>query len=406
MTNFDLSGEPFLPIVGQTGTDTNTGSTATVAFIERSFATARFYLKNKSGTWAKGSDFGEASNLTFVENDSTVRTVGPINSTHLEDSVSGPLIVVDKGTNIPIPTTDFLQDLEYWIYSSNTLEGVLDTNNPPSPLNLDWTRTYNIPLDINGTSSNISNEGTVAIYERRGSQFQPINYYTVPNSANGRRLGHQLKFRQIDTNTYKLFVHAQGDKTETNEGRIYIFDKNATDDWALGIENKYRGFFKNTLSYFIGDLVRVGDTIYEATTNLVPGNFVVSQWTAKTEGVDLLGYVPNDTSFSLKDSVLEQNLLEEFGEDFDLSKDGSVMIASARYMNTNDSSIPNRKIVVYRKNLNHYEYSQILEPFNLIEEYASSIAISNDGKKVAVGAPYNSDEVSACLLYTSPSPRD
>ena len=395
LTNFDLSGEPFLPIVGQTVTDTNTGSTATVAFIERSFATARFYLKNKSGTWAKGSDFGEASNLTFVENDSTVRTVGPINSTHMEDSVSGPLIVVDKGTNIPIPTTDFLQDLEYWIYSSNTLEGVLDTNNPPSPLNLDWTRTYNIPLDINGTSSNISNEGTVAIYERRGSQFQPINYYTVPNSANGRRLGHQLKFRQIDTNTYKLFVHAQGDKTETNEGRIYIFDKNDTDDWALGIENKYRGFFKNTLSYFIGDLVRVGDTIYEATTNLVPGNFVVSQWTAKTEGVDLLGYVPNDTSFSLKDSVLEQNLLEEFGEDFDLSKDGSVMIASARYMNTNDSSIPNRKIVVYRKNLNHYEYSQILEPFNLIEEYASSIAISNDGKKVAVGAPYNSDEVSA-----------
>ena len=104
----------------------------------------------------------------------------------------------------------------------------------------------------------------------------------------------------------------------TKGHKIYIFDKNATDDWALGIENKYRGFWKNNLSYFIGDLVRLGDTIYEANTNLVPGNFVVSQWTAKTEGVDLLGYVPNDTNFSLKDSVLEQNLLEEFGEDFDL----------------------------------------------------------------------------------------
>ena len=45
LTNFDLNGDPFLPLVGQTVTDTTTGSTATVAFIERSFATARFYLK-------------------------------------------------------------------------------------------------------------------------------------------------------------------------------------------------------------------------------------------------------------------------------------------------------------------------------------------------------------------------
>ena len=396
LTNFDLAGNPFLPVVGQTITDTTTGSTATVAFIERGFATARFYIKNKSGTWSKGSQFGESSNVTFIENDSTVRTVGPINNTHHENNISGPLLVIDKGSNIAIPSgNSYLQDLEYWIYSQNTLEGVLDTSNPPSPINLDWTRVYNVPLDLTGNSSTVTNEGAIAIYQKAGSQFQLINYYTVPNSATDRRLGHQLKFRQTGTDSYKLYVHAKGNSSETNEGRIYIFDKNATDNWALGIENKYRGLFKNTLSYFIGDLVRVGDIIYEANTNLVPNVFLASQWTAKTEGVDLLGYVPNDTSFSLKDSVLEQNFLEEFGENFDLSKDGSVMIASARYVNVNDSSIPNRKIVVYRKNGNHYEYSQILEPFDLTEEYATTIAISNDGKKIAVGAPLNSNEVNA-----------
>ena len=396
LTNFDLQGNPFLPTVGQTITDTTTGSTATVAYIQRGFATARFYIKNKSGVWSKGSDFNESSNVTFIENDSTVRTVGPINNTHHEDSISGSLLVINKGTNIPIPSgNNYLQDLEYWLYTQNTLEGVLDTNNPPGPLNLDWIRVYNVPLDLSGTISNVENEGAIAIYEKAGSQFNLYNYYTVPNSATGRRLGHQLKFRQIDADTYKLFVHAKGNSTEANEGRIYIFDKNLNDDWALGIENKYRGFFKNTATYFTEDLVRVGDTIYEANTNLTPNSFLASQWTAKTEGVDLLGYVPNDTNFALKDSVLEQNFLEEFGESFDLSKDGSVMIASARYLNASDSSIPNRKIVVYRKNGNHYEYSQLLEAFNLTEEYASSIAISNDGKKIAVGAPTNSDKIIA-----------
>ena len=102
LTNFDLQGNPFLPTVGQTITDTTTGSTATVAYIQRGFATARFYIKNKNGVWSKGGDFNEDSNVTFVENDSTVRTVGPINNTHHEDSISGPLLVINKGTNIPI----------------------------------------------------------------------------------------------------------------------------------------------------------------------------------------------------------------------------------------------------------------------------------------------------------------
>lgn len=394
LTNFDLNGDPFLPIVGAPVTDTATGSTATVAYIERGFATARFYLKNKSGTWAKGSEFGEASTVTYVENDSTVRTVGPVNNTHLENSISGGLIVFDTGTNIAIPSgNSYLQDLEYWLYSRNTIEGVVDSSNPPGPINLDWQRVYNVPLALTGTSSGVSNEGAIGIYEKRGSEFSLVNYYTVPNSATGRKLGHKIKFRKLDGDTYKLYVHAKGDGTETNEGRIYIFDKNSTDDWALGNENKYRGYFKNSASYFQGDLVRVGDNVYEADTNLVPGAFNVSQWTVRTEGINLLGYLPNDTNFSLDaDSVLEQKFLEEFGEDFDVSTDGSVIVATARYLNTNDSSIPNRKVVVYRKNGNNYEYSQLLEALSLTEDYASSIAVSNDGKKIAVGSPLNSVE--------------
>ena len=392
LTNFDLSGNPFLPTVGATITDTATGSTAEVAFIERSFATARFYIKNRNGTWSKGNDFSQPSDVTFVENDSTIRTVGPINNVHHENTISGPLLVIDKSTNIAIPTTKFIQDDEYWIYEPVTRLGIVDANNPPGPLNLDWIRTYNIPLASLGQTSGYTNEGAFSIYEKKGSTFVRINVFTVPNAMDGRRLGNQIKFRQIDADTYKLFVHAKGNETETNEGRIYIFDKNATDDWALGNDNKYRGLYQTNASYFTGDMVRVGDAIYEAQTNLTPGAFVQSQWTEKTSGVDLLGYLPNDTAFSMTDSVLEQKFLEEFAEDFDLSTDGSVLIATARYLNTNDSSIPNRKIVVYRKNGNHYQYSQTLEPFDTVEDYGATISISNDGKKIAVGAPLNNEK--------------
>ena len=214
LTNFDLTGNPFLPTVGSIITDTTTGSTAEVAFIERSFATARFYIKNRNGTWSKGNDFSQPSDVTFVENDSTIRTVGPINNVHHENSISGPLLVIDKSTNIAIPTTKFIQDNEYWIYEPVTRLGIVDANNPPGPLNLDWIRTYNIPLATLGQTSGYTNEGAFSIYEKKGSTFVRINVFTVPNAMDGRRLGNQIKFRQTDADTYKLFVHAKGNETE------------------------------------------------------------------------------------------------------------------------------------------------------------------------------------------------
>ena len=166
-----------------------------------------------------------------------------------------------------------LQDLEYWVYKQYTIEGVEDQATPPGPINLDWNRTYNIPLATGGTGSGLDRQGAFAIYEKRGSQFQFKNYYTVANSMNGRRLGHKIKFIKTAADTYKLFVLAKGDGTETNEGRIYIFDKDANNDFVIASENKFRGFHNLTSTYFEGDIVRFGNTIYEAKTNLVPGPF-------------------------------------------------------------------------------------------------------------------------------------
>ena len=392
LTNADINGDPFLPNVGDTVTETATGSQAEVAFIERDFATAKVYLKNRNGIWPLGSQYSEPTDLTYVEQGSTVRTTGPINSSHFENTRSGPLLVIDKQSNIPAPTptgTNLLLDLEYWVYKQYAIDGVEDELSPPGPINLNWNRTYNIPLATGGTGSGIDRQGAFAIYEKRGSQYQFKNYYTVANSRSGRRLGQKIKFIKTGLDSYKLFVSAKGDGTELNEGRIYIFDKDVNNDFVLASENKFRGFHNTTSTYFEGDLVRFGSTIYEAKTNLIPGPFDLAGWTVKDQGLDLLGYVPNDTNFSLTESTLEQKFLEEFAGDFDVSSDANVMIATARYLNADDSSIPNRKVVVYRKNGNHYEYSQLLETDDITENFANTIAVSEDGKKIAVGAPNN-----------------
>ena len=391
LTNFDLQGNPFIPSIGQELIDSATGETAEIAWVERSFATAKIFLKNKSGEWSYGSDFGQNSNAQFIENDSTLRTIGPINSCHLQNSISGDIIVIDKQQNIQIPTQTYLNDLEYWNYNEISIDGIISSAEFPSSLNLDWQRVYNIPLVSSGYVSGKDNEGTFAIYEKKGNSFQLLNYFTVPSSIENLHLGSKIKFVQKDATSYRLFVLAQGDKTEVNQGRIYFFDKNATEDWSLGIEPNFRGNHSANSTYFEGEYVRFGNTVYQANTNLIPQVFDIQYWTEVNIGVDLLGYIPNDTNFSLNESTLEQLYLEEIGEEFDTSSTGNVLITTARYLNPDDSSIPNRKVVVYKLINDQYVYSQLLEPSDLEENFGNTIAVSEDGKKIAVGAPLNSE---------------
>ena len=390
LTNFNLQGDPFIPLVGNTITDSTSGESAEIVYIKRDFGVVRIFFKNKTGTMSVGSDYGVNSNATFVENDSTLRTIGPINAIHHENSISGPLIVIDKQTNIPIPTTNTLQALEYFLYQSATVSGIFELATPPSALNLDWTRTYNLPLSPEGTESGFTNEGAFAVYEKKGLTYQLLSYYTLPKSENNRRLGNQLKFSQTGEN-YRLYIHAKGDGTEVNNGKIFFVDKTPTENWTIGSEPLYRGLHRSSASYVQGEYVKFGEAVYESKSNIVPGVFNPLLWEQVNSGIDLLGYVPNDTNFSITESTVDQQYLEEVGESFDVSTDGSVLITTARYLNTQDSAVPNTKVVIYRKFEDQYVYSQILEPSDLTEHFGEDIAISADGKKIAIGASFNSD---------------
>ena len=238
--------------------------------------------------------------------------------------------------------------------------------------------------------SGFTNEGAFAVYEKKGLTYQLLSYYTLPKSENNRRLGNQLKFSQTGEN-YRLYIHAKGDGTEVNNGKIFFVDKTPTENWTIGSEPLYRGLHRSSASYVQGEYVKFGEAVYESKSNIVPGVFNPLLWEQVNSGIDLLGYVPNDTNFSITESTVDQQYLEEVGESFDVSTDGSVLITTARYLNTQDSAVPNTKVVIYRKFEDQYVYSQILEPSDLTEHFGEDIAISADGKKIAIGASFNSD---------------
>ena len=78
----------------------------------------------------KGGNYGEPNRFNVCRTRiSQLEQQDPQTTAHFENSISGPLVVIDKQANtaIPHPTgTNTLQDLEYWIYKQYTIEGVED----------------------------------------------------------------------------------------------------------------------------------------------------------------------------------------------------------------------------------------------------------------------------------------
>lgn len=406
----NLNGVPIEPKVGIIVQDVSNLGTGEVAFYQK-FDTinARVYLKNVSGDWAAGNLFGENREIQFLADGSGdtlydpaagFRVFGQIQSRSLplESQGIGKMIVLDKGANILLskseednPSDEYytILDGEYWFYNEGEVAGIPRPANIPSEQNNDWRQIYNVPASISGTPSGLTNEGMYHIYERRGvGQFIKINSYIVPERSNNLKLGSKFKFGKIN-DLYRLFVEAEGNSNVSSPGRIYFISNGLFNGyqygWEFNKDKQYTGEFNSSRTYFENDIVFYESNLYQALTNIAPGEFNVLDWQAIVEPREYIGYVPNDTGLILNDfDVLDQNSLIKFSRDFDVSRDGEIFVVSVEYDNTK----PN-VLVIYRNINGLYYKSQVIEaPSNTID-YGTSVSISSDGKLIAVGAPYN-----------------
>jgi len=408
LTKFDAGGNPFEPKVGLIVRDRTREGEAEVAYVQKNGLNVNIFVKNVTGVWSVGDDFGQNAEIEFVgvPSDPDViyqvdRIMGQIQFTGLgyDPANIGGLLVLEAPNDIAVPNVPVLTDVECWFYNESNILGIPRPANAPSPVNNEWTQVFKISADSTGTPSGLTNEGMYSLYQRSvPGNYALVGSYTVPEKQANFFLGSQIKITKFD-DLYRAFIHAKGEQTEFSPGRIYLL-KNGLEnsysyDWEYAKNKKFKGAFNESLNYYTGDIVYLSDpdgTLYTAKTNIAAGTFDIRDWTSTNDIVDYVGYIPNNTGLSVvTDStvlpiVLNQSNMYDFGSDYDISKNGDVLVVSALY--NNDEA---NRVVVYRSNNGFFERRQeILAPTNT-SGFAQSISISDDGMLIAIGEPYDND---------------
>jgi len=409
----NLGGIPIEPKVGLTVRDVTNLGTAEVMFYQR-FDTnnGRIYVKNVTGNWAVGNLFGENREIEFLADGSGDALYDPISGSRvfgqieqrafpLDEANIGKLVVFDNSATINVQDVDAdvttkedtILDNEYWFYREETVLGIARPANIPTIANNDWELIYNIPASIDGVQSGLTKEGMFSIYERKGiGAFVKLNSFTVTERGNNQYLGSELKVSN-NNEFYRLIVKQTGDGTNTNPGRLYMFNNgefNGIDyGWESARDKNYRGPFDDTTLYYPQEIVYYNNKLYQAEILNGPGTFDVRDWNELDQNVNYLGFIPNRSANIVTDAdqIIEDENLLEFARAYDISKDGEVIVITTTYNENAENTVE-----IYR-NINglFYRDQTILSPSKLTQ-YGSNIALSNDGKLIAVGAPYNDDE--------------
>ena len=411
-TKFDSLGNPSNPIVLGGGDtlrvrDLGTGAEADVVFYIRNSFDGVIFVKNTTGTFSLGNNFGDNVEIEFIGDAGLQipsyqadRVFGQIDAVGFEYAPFGigKFLVFQADNNIALPSTNILLESEYWFYEEGEVSGIPRQPTLPGPDSNSWEEVYSIPVDQNA-ERNLSTrlyEGMFSVWERKPSGvYDPVGYYINEYRADNQYLGTTVKGAQ-NNDLYRLFVYAS---QQGNNGRIYQYKKgtenNITFDWDTAKNKKFKGEFSPTRVYKENDIVYLGGQLLTALTNLPAGTFNSINWTSSDDLVDYIGYLPNDTTLSvINDStdgstVLDQTALGVFGKSIDVSNNGEVLITSVTY----DADKPNG-IVVYRINNGFFEFDQLIEAPNKTMGFADSISISDDGMSIAIGAPYD-DEINA-----------
>ena len=393
---------PFELVIGDTVRDSVTGAEAEVAFYKRQFNDVRIYVKNVTGTWSVGDNFGTTANILRIR--ANARPIGEIKQVSIAGSLVGKIIVIEEDSNFANVAQSQLTNFEYFFYDVDTLQGIPRDPNIPSSNNNDWNLVNNLIVkDGPGTTvSGLTEEGMFTVYDISNTgQYQVYNSYTVPERQNYKRLGDEISFSK-DGGIYRISVASNGNNTSNNAGSIH-FIKHGTDtdantfDFNLDINPLFRGEFDSQTFYKQNEIVEYLGKPYQALRNIASGSaFIQADWTALDIGISHVGYIPNTplNAFVGEETFDPEFGIRDFAKSFDQTPDGSVMIVSSRIQG-NDST-GERVVNVYRQLPGgQYILSQSIEaPYvdlstGNLSGFGDAVSISTDGEMIAISETFN-----------------
>ena len=395
-TNFDLSGNPYIPQENQIIIDDTTGATAKVTYLQEQLLTCRVYVKDRTGTFSFGFNNSATSTISIKDaiSPGVNRLSGRLDHADMDSSIAGKMVIVKNtdSTQLPVTSSTFQNELEVHFYSSSTVSGIARTPNYPSPLNKDWKQKYNVPAHTEGDASSYTNEGIFLTYDKTPNGEYSLNHgYISEHNDNNKYLGKKVEFA-TNNKLHYLYVSTQDANTVGEAGRVYFFNHGEdasgnTFDYAIGKDKNYKGVFSASTIYFENDIVLYQQSFYQSKTNLSAGAFVPGVWTQLSSHIDYVGYIPNDVGLVVDGEIIvDQATLKNFAKTFTSNKDGNVLAVVAEFTDSDP------KVLIYRINQGHYEFSQAIVTPTPGIGFGTAVAVSDDGTMVAIGAPLQ-DEV-------------
>tara|TARA_Y100001978_G_scaffold32145_1_gene27920 strand:- start:26069 stop:39172 length:13104 start_codon:yes stop_codon:yes gene_type:complete len=396
-TNFDNNGNPFIPQIGDIIIDQSTNATAEVVYLQEQLLDCRLYVKARNGSFKFGNQHSDTSTIAIKDGVSAGvdRLSGRLDNANMSGSIAGKLVVVRNtdSTMLPVTAPTFRDELEIYVFNNRTVNGVARTPNTPNPLNKDWKQVSALKLDTTGTPSAFTNEGAYFVYERMGTGLYSYQHgYTNPQRESNRFLGTIIKLtKSTQSELYRLFVSAPGNNTTSNSGRIHLVTHGTDTDgttyeWARSKNYFFKGEFSDSQDYYTNDIVLYNGQFYQANTNLVAGAWNPTFWTVIDAFIDYIGYLPNDTNLVVSDdSTFDKANLTNYAHPFAVAKLGEVIATVADFNNSDP------KVIIYRFIKGHYGFSQMIPAPVAGIGFGSSVAVSDDGSMVAVGAPLADD---------------
>jgi len=258
-------------------------------------------------------------------------------------------------------------------------------------LSQDWEVAPLIEVDNDG-SSTASVSGAVSIYKKAevGTTYELQTTIVSPDPTAAEQFGRIVKCRKDLDGILRLYI-----ASNVAEGRIYFFDNDTEDgSFKFSKDNNYRGSFSVAENYVEGEIVWYNTTggadgdsnLYRATKDLPAQTFNSAFWEVLDVYVDYKGYIPPQINL-LKEESDNLGVADGFdiATDFDVSLDGEVIIVNGEdVLNTN-------KVSIYRRVDNRYAYYETIETNDIGEDFGRNIAVSANGKAIAISAIRNDD---------------
>lgn len=410
-------------------------STAEVMFVQRNGNSVRIYINKLSGNWTLNSNIARVDIARKSSEDPLVddgnydvdRISGIIldfnNDVVVENNNIGKLLIFKNAEGrFPIVTDPEIINEEYFFYNEDVnVEGTVRPASIPSEINRDYTQVYNIPADIFG-SSDLVNEGAVAIYGRNANGIYSLNtILTSEYPTNNKHFGTKVKIVK-NQNLYKIIISNASD-LDDNLLSMEIFDNgfeesdnfvgewsslnlyrvndiveyknnyyrsltNITSNgtqfdinnsliwenvsWKRSVDERYKGEVDVSETYNLNDVVLNNGILYRSLTNSPSFDFNNnSNWLMIGDVTDYLNY-PNAINSSIK-----------YVKDYDISDSGTVLCVLIRANKNTDS-----KILIYRLINGIYKLDQEIDSINQdFLDYIKNIRISSNGMNIVVSEP-------------------